>query len=76
MEAAKSLPPTKSLPQTFDKLIEELPGLIKTDQELPVAKQSNATEPGDDIVAFGDDLYRGDREANGGVAHRARLPAV
>ena len=46
MEAVKSLPPT------FDKLIKELPGLIN--QELPVAKQSNAKELGDDIVAFGD----------------------
>ena len=54
MEAAKFLPQTKSLPQTFNKLIEELPALIKMDQELPVTKQSNATEPGDDIVAFGD----------------------
>ena len=52
MEAAKSLPKAKSLPQTFEKLVEELPGLIN--QELPAAKQSNATEPGDDIVAFGD----------------------
>ena len=51
MEAAKSLPPAKPLPPTFQKLIEELPGLIN--QELPVAQQSNATEPGDDIVAFG-----------------------
>jgi hypothetical protein len=51
MEAAKQLP------QTFDKLIKTdmtFPGLIKTGQELPVAKQSNAAEPGDDIVAFGD----------------------
>jgi hypothetical protein len=51
MDAAKSLPPT------FDTLIKTdmtLPGLIKTDQELPAAKQSYATEPGDDIVAFGD----------------------
>ena len=50
MQAAKSLPPT------FDTLIKTdmtLPGLIKADQELPVAMQSNATEPGDDIVAFG-----------------------
>ena len=46
------LPAAKSLPPAFDKLIKELPGLI--DQELPVAKQSNATENGDDIVAFGD----------------------
>ena len=52
MEAAKSLPQAKSLPPTFDKLIEELPGLIN--QELPAAKQSNTTENGDDIVAFGD----------------------
>jgi hypothetical protein len=50
MQAAKSLPPT------FDTLIKTdmtLPGLGKTDQELLGAKQSNATEPGDDIVAFG-----------------------
>ena len=52
MEAAKSLPQAKSLPPTFDKLIKELPGLIN--QELPAAKQSNTTENGDDIVAFGD----------------------
>jgi hypothetical protein len=52
MEAAKPLPQAKSLPPTFDKLIKELPGLIN--QELPVAKQSNATEPAHDIVAFGD----------------------
>jgi hypothetical protein len=52
MEAAKPLPQTKSLPHSFEKLIEELPGLIN--QELPVAKQSNTTENGDDIVAFGD----------------------
>jgi hypothetical protein len=30
-----------------------LPDLIKTDQELPVAKQPNAPEPGEDIIAFG-----------------------
>ena len=50
MQAAKSLPPT------FDTLIKTdmtLPGLIKADQELPVAKQSNATEHHDDIDAFG-----------------------
>jgi len=50
MQAAKSLPPA------FDTLIKTdmtSPGLIKTDQELLGAKQSNATEPGDDIVAFG-----------------------
>jgi hypothetical protein len=50
MEAAKSLPPT------FDTLIKTdmtLPGLIKTHQKLPAARQSNATELGDDIVAFG-----------------------
>ena len=50
MQAAKSLPPT------FDTLIKTdmtLPGLIKADQELPAAKQSNATEHHDDIVAFG-----------------------
>ena len=29
------------------------PSLIKTDQELPGARQSNAMEPADDIVAFG-----------------------
>ena len=52
MEAAKPLPQTKSLPHSFEKLIEELPGLIN--QELPAAKQSNTTENGDDIVAFGD----------------------
>ena len=52
MEAAKSLPQTKSLRQSVNKLIEELPGLIN--QELPVAKQSNATEPSGDIVALGD----------------------
>ena len=52
MEAAKSLPQAKSLPPTFDKLIKELPGLVN--QELPAAKQSNTTENGDDIVAFGD----------------------
>ena len=52
MEAAKSLPQAKPLPPTFEKLIEELPGLIN--QELPVAKQSNATEPGGDIVALGE----------------------
>jgi hypothetical protein len=40
MDAAKSLPPT------FDTV-------IKTDQGLPNGRQSNATEPGDDIVAFG-----------------------
>ena len=73
MEAAKSLPPT------FDTLVKTdmtLPDLIKTDQELPVAKQPNAPEPGEDIIAFGANSYRGDREANGGVARRARLPAV
>ena len=50
MQAAKSLPPA------FDTLIKTdmtSPGLIKADQELSVAKQSNAAEPGDDIVAFG-----------------------
>ena len=52
MEAAKPLPQTKSLPHSFEKLIEELPGLIN--QEFPDAKQSNTTENGDDIVAFGD----------------------
>ena len=52
MEAAKPLSQTKSLPHSFEKLIEELPGLIN--QELPAAKQSNTTENGDDIVAFGD----------------------
>ena len=46
MEAAKPLPQAKSLPPTFDKLIKELPGLIN--QELPVAKQSNAKEPAHD----------------------------
>ena len=54
MEAAKSLP------QTFDKLMKDmtkemtLPGLVKTDQKLPVVKQFNATEPGGDMVALGD----------------------
>ena len=52
MEAAKPLSQTKSLPHSFEKLIEELPGLIN--QELPVARQSNAAANGDDIVAFGD----------------------
>jgi len=50
MDAAKSLSPS------FDNLIktdQTLSGLIKADQELPGGKQSNATEPGDDIVAFG-----------------------
>ena len=50
MQAAKSLPPA------FDTLIKTdmtLPGPIKTDQELLGVKRSNATEPGDDIVAFG-----------------------
>jgi hypothetical protein len=51
MVAAKPLPQAKLLPQTFEKLIEELPGLIN--QELPAAKQSDTKEPGDDIVAFG-----------------------
>jgi len=44
------------MPPAFDTLIKAdmtLPGLIKTDQELLGAKQSNAAEPGDDIVAFG-----------------------
>ena len=54
MEAAKSLPHKKSLHQTVNKLIEELPALIKMDQELAVTKQSNATEPGGDIVALGE----------------------
>jgi hypothetical protein len=40
MEAVKSLPPT------FDTL-------IKTDQGLPAGRQSDATEPGGDIVAAG-----------------------
>ena len=50
MEAAKLLPPT------FDALVKTdktSPSLIKTDQELPGARQSNATEPGEDVVAFG-----------------------
>ena len=50
MEAAKLLPPT------FDALVKTdktSPSLIKTDQELPGARQSNAMEPADDIVAFG-----------------------
>ena len=50
MEVAKSLPPTVD---TLVKTDMTSPGLIKADQELPVAKQSNATEPHDDIVAFG-----------------------
>ena len=54
MEAAKSLPQAKSLPRTVNKLIEELPALIKMNQELAVTKQSNATEPGGDIVALGE----------------------
>ena len=54
MEAAKSLPQTKFLPQTFNKLVEELPSPIKMDHELPVTKQSNATEPSGDIVALGE----------------------
>ena len=54
MEAAKSLPQTKSLPHTVNKLIEELPTLIKMNQEIAVTKQSNATEPGGDIVALGE----------------------
>ena len=44
----------KSLPQTFDRLIKTdmtLPGLIKTGPKFPVIKQSNATEPGHNIVA-------------------------
>ena len=49
MEVAKSLPPTVD---TLVKTDMTLPGLIKTDQELPVAKQSNPAEPHDDIVAF------------------------
>jgi hypothetical protein len=52
MEAAKSVPPAKPLPPTFQKLIEELPGLIN--QEVPVAKRSDATEPSGDIVALGE----------------------
>jgi len=50
MEVAKSLPPTVD---TLDKTDMTLPGPIKAGQELPAAKQSNATEPHDDIVAFG-----------------------
>ncbi len=41
----------KPLPKTFEKLIEELPGLIN--QELPVTKL-NDMEPTGDIVAAGD----------------------
>ena len=44
MDAAKS-PPSMN----FDTLT----NLIKTDQALPGGKQSNATEPGDDIIAAG-----------------------
>jgi hypothetical protein len=50
MDAAKSLPPT------FDTLIktdQALPDLIKPDQASLGGRQSNATEPGDDIVAGG-----------------------
>ena len=54
MEAAKALPPAKPLPPTFAKLLKTLPDLIKADQELPVAKRSDATEPGGDIVALGE----------------------
>jgi hypothetical protein len=54
MEAAKSLPQTKTLPQSVNKLIEELPTLIKMNQEIAVTKQSGATEPGGDIVALGE----------------------
>ena len=50
MEVAKSLPPTVD---TLVKTDMTLPGLIKADQELPAATHSNATEPHDDIVAFG-----------------------
>ena len=50
MEVAKSLPPTVD---TLVKTDMTSPGLIKAGQELPAAKQSNATEPHDDIVAFG-----------------------
>ena len=52
MEAAKPLPQTKSLPHSFEKLIEELPGLIN--QDFPVTKHSSATEPSGDIVALGE----------------------
>ena len=52
MEAAKSLPQAKPLPPSFKKLIEELPGLIS--QEVPVAKRSDATPAGGDIVTLGD----------------------
>ena len=44
--------PMKLQPRTFDNQIKELQGL--TNQELHVTKQSNTTENGDDIVAFGD----------------------
>ena len=50
MEVAKSLPPTVD---TLVKTDMTSPGLIKAGQELPAAKQSIATEPSDDIVAFG-----------------------
>jgi hypothetical protein len=46
MDAVKSLPPT------FDALI-TADSLLKTDQALPGGKQSNAMEPGDDLVAAG-----------------------
>jgi len=51
MELAKALPQVKPLPKTFEKLIEELPGLIN--QELPVTKLNDMAPTGD-IVAAGD----------------------
>ena len=44
--------PMKLQPRTFDNQIKELQGL--TNQEFPVTKQSDATEPADDIVTLGD----------------------
>ena len=38
----------KSLPQTFEKLVEVI------NEDFPVTKQSNATEPGGYIVAHGE----------------------
>ena len=50
MEGAKTLPPTSD---TLIKTDQALSGLIKAAQELPGGRQSNAKEPGDEIVAFG-----------------------
>jgi len=44
--------PMKLQPRTFDNQIKELPGPIN--QEFPVTKQSDATEPRGDIVALGE----------------------